>query len=230
MWRLTDRMVRSTLVTACRLATSPTSTSPDLAKATTDGVVRAPSALAMTVGSPPSRTATTRVRRAEVDADRSCHGVLPPVLEVRWVGLRPSCAAAASLANKLSRLNSRRFQLSTAVQRPGRPVTTGLLPASALAWHAVRPEVTARACRAARDARAASPRPAGPATRRTWPPATLHRDDRSSHVRELRGRARSSGSARRQDARQATVEPTRSNTLRRIEPADVTVVGRAARG
>ena len=59
MWRLTERMVRSTLVTACRLATSPTSTSPFLAKATTDGVVRAPSAFAMTVGSPPSRTATT---------------------------------------------------------------------------------------------------------------------------------------------------------------------------
>src|SRR5215207_1864367 len=59
MWRLTDRTVRSTLVTACRLATSPTRTSPFLAKATTDGVVREPSALAMTVGSPPSRTATT---------------------------------------------------------------------------------------------------------------------------------------------------------------------------
>src|SRR6187399_1958751 len=59
MWRLTERIVRSTLVTAWRLATSPTRTSPDLAKATTDGVVRAPSAFAMTVGSPPSRTATT---------------------------------------------------------------------------------------------------------------------------------------------------------------------------
>ena len=59
MWRLTDRAVRSTFVTACRLATSPTSTSPFLAKATTDGVVRAPSALAMTVGSPPSSTLTT---------------------------------------------------------------------------------------------------------------------------------------------------------------------------
>ena len=47
------------LVTAWRLATSPTSTSPFLAKATTEGVVRAPSAFAMTVGSPPSRTATT---------------------------------------------------------------------------------------------------------------------------------------------------------------------------
>src|SRR6478752_383217 len=61
MWRLTDRMVRSTLVTAWRLATSPTSTSPFLAKATTDGVVLAPSALVMTVGSPPSRTLTTEL-------------------------------------------------------------------------------------------------------------------------------------------------------------------------
>src|SRR3954453_3140916 len=59
MCRLTDRIVRSTLVTACRLATSPTSTSPFLAKATTDGVVRAPSVLVMTGGSPPSRTETT---------------------------------------------------------------------------------------------------------------------------------------------------------------------------
>ena len=59
MWRLTERMVRSTLVTAWRLAISPTRTSEFLAKATTDGVVRPPSALAMTVGSPPSRTATT---------------------------------------------------------------------------------------------------------------------------------------------------------------------------
>src|SRR3954449_6631385 len=61
MWRLTELMVRSTLVTACRLAISPTRTSPDLLKATTDGVVRAPSAFAMTVGSPPSRTATTEL-------------------------------------------------------------------------------------------------------------------------------------------------------------------------
>src|SRR5215218_7769132 len=61
MWRLTERMVRSTLVTAWRLATSPTRTSPPLAKATTDGVVREPSALGMTVGSPPSSTATTEL-------------------------------------------------------------------------------------------------------------------------------------------------------------------------
>src|SRR5258707_564218 len=42
-------------------ATSPTRTSAFLANATTDGVVREPSALAMTVGSPPSRTATTEL-------------------------------------------------------------------------------------------------------------------------------------------------------------------------
>src|SRR5262245_17703313 len=59
--RLTERMVRSGLVTAWRLATSPTSTSPLRANATMDGVVREPSAFAMTVGSPPSRTATTEL-------------------------------------------------------------------------------------------------------------------------------------------------------------------------
>src|SRR5512132_4134707 len=61
MCRLTERTVRSGLVTACRLATSPTSTSPVLERATTDGVVRAPSALGITVGSPPSRVATTEL-------------------------------------------------------------------------------------------------------------------------------------------------------------------------
>src|SRR5690625_3565504 len=61
MWRLTELIVRSTLVTAWRLAISPTRTSSDLLKATTDGVVRAPSAFAMTVGSPPSSTLTTEL-------------------------------------------------------------------------------------------------------------------------------------------------------------------------
>ena len=59
MCRLTLRMVRSTLVTAWFLADWPTRTSPFLANATTDGVVREPSEFAMTVGSPPSRTVTT---------------------------------------------------------------------------------------------------------------------------------------------------------------------------
>src|SRR6478752_6193096 len=61
MWRLTEAMVRSMLLTAWRLAISPTRTSPDLENATTDGVVRPPSALAITVGSPPSRTETTEL-------------------------------------------------------------------------------------------------------------------------------------------------------------------------
>ena len=61
MWRFTERIVRSTLVTAWRLATSPTSTSPFLANATTLGVVREPSEFAMTSGSPPVRTATTEL-------------------------------------------------------------------------------------------------------------------------------------------------------------------------
>src|SRR5829696_3320971 len=59
--RLTERMVRSGLVMAWRLATSPTRTSPLFEKATTEGVVRPPSALGTTVGSPASRTLTTEL-------------------------------------------------------------------------------------------------------------------------------------------------------------------------
>ena len=52
-------MVRSVLVTACRLAVTPIIRSlPSLAKATTEGVVRAPSAFDMTTGSPFSMVAT----------------------------------------------------------------------------------------------------------------------------------------------------------------------------
>ena len=61
MWRFTERIVRSGLVIAWRLATSPTSTSPVLENATTDGVVREPSALGMTTGSPASRVETTEL-------------------------------------------------------------------------------------------------------------------------------------------------------------------------
>src|SRR6478735_8854166 len=52
-------MVLAGFVTAWRLASWPTRRSPVLVKATTDGTVRPPSADAMTVGSPPSMTATT---------------------------------------------------------------------------------------------------------------------------------------------------------------------------
>ena len=59
MKRLIEKMVFFGLVIAWRLATWPTSRSPVLVKATTEGVVRLPSALGMTLASPPSMTATT---------------------------------------------------------------------------------------------------------------------------------------------------------------------------
>ena len=57
MKRLIEKTVFLGFVTACRLAGVPTSRWPSFVKATTDGVVRPPSALGMTVGSPPSITA-----------------------------------------------------------------------------------------------------------------------------------------------------------------------------
>ena len=57
MKRLIEKTVFLGLVTAWRLAAWPTRRSPDLVNATTEGVVRLPSALGMTTGSPPSMTA-----------------------------------------------------------------------------------------------------------------------------------------------------------------------------
>src|SRR6266480_3226690 len=59
MNRLMEYTVFSGFVTACRFATCPTSRSPVFVMATTDGVVRAPSWLGITTGSPPCNTATT---------------------------------------------------------------------------------------------------------------------------------------------------------------------------
>ncbi len=57
MKRLMENTVFSGLVTAWRLATVPTRRSPPAVNATTEGVVRAPSAFSITCGSPPSSTA-----------------------------------------------------------------------------------------------------------------------------------------------------------------------------
>src|SRR5689334_2629468 len=84
MWRLIDRNVRSGLVIAWRLATSPTSTSPALENATTDGVVREPSALGMTTGSPASSTETT-----ELVVPRS----IPTALGMEIISWFPVCAS-----------------------------------------------------------------------------------------------------------------------------------------
>src|SRR6188768_3635159 len=61
MNRLMEKMVFSGLVTAWRFATWPTRRSPDLVNPTTDGVMRLPSGLVITTGSPPSITATTEL-------------------------------------------------------------------------------------------------------------------------------------------------------------------------
>ena len=58
MNRLIEKIVFSGLVMAWRLATWPTSRSPLFENATIEGVVRAPSSFGITLGSPPSRTAT----------------------------------------------------------------------------------------------------------------------------------------------------------------------------
>ena len=58
MRRLVAYTVLVGLVTACRLAGWPTSRSPSSMKATTEGVVRAPSAFSITLGVLPSMMAT----------------------------------------------------------------------------------------------------------------------------------------------------------------------------
>ena len=57
MKRLIEEIVFCGFVTCWRRAGAPTSRWPSFANATTDGVVRPPSAFGITVGSPPSSTA-----------------------------------------------------------------------------------------------------------------------------------------------------------------------------
>src|SRR6202030_2536391 len=88
MKRLIEKIVFSGLVIAWRLATWRTSLSPVLVNATTDGVVRPPSSLAITVGSPPSMTATT-----EFVVPRSMPIVLPILRNLP----RVACGNAGSI-------------------------------------------------------------------------------------------------------------------------------------
>ncbi len=61
--------VFSGLVTAWRLACWPTSRSPLSVKATIDGVVRAPSELAMTTGSPAFHDGDAGIGGSQIDTD-----------------------------------------------------------------------------------------------------------------------------------------------------------------
>ena len=58
MNRFIEKIVFSGFVTAWRFAACPISRSPSFVNPTTDGVVLPPSGLVITVGSPPSKTAT----------------------------------------------------------------------------------------------------------------------------------------------------------------------------
>jgi hypothetical protein len=73
MWRLTEPDGALDVGDRLRLATSPTRTSPFLAKATTDGVVREPFGVRDDGGVATLEYGDDGVRRAEVDAYRSCH-------------------------------------------------------------------------------------------------------------------------------------------------------------
>src|SRR5688572_14295363 len=93
MKRLMEKIVFSGLVTAWRLATWPTSRSPVLANATTDGVSRPPSGLVITTGSPPSITATTEfvVPRSMpiILLIESSRGHVPPVTADTDLRIKP---------------------------------------------------------------------------------------------------------------------------------------------
>src|SRR4051812_41915987 len=97
MKRLMEKIVFSGLVTAWRLATVPTRRSPDCVNATTDGVVRPPSAFSITVGSPPSSTAMH-----EFVVPRSIPMVLPmwenSLFAGKSLGRRRKAASASPLA------------------------------------------------------------------------------------------------------------------------------------
>src|SRR6266550_1309762 len=107
MNRLMEYTVFSGLVTAWRLATCPTSRSPVLVMATTDGVVRAPSWLGMTTGSPPCITATT-----ELVVPRS----IPIILLIATIPPEASCDFGFARIS----LKARRIQLGSRVPSPAR--------------------------------------------------------------------------------------------------------------
>src|SRR6266705_6500965 len=94
MNRLIELTVFSGLTAAWRRASVPTSLSPDLVKATTEGVVREPSELGMTTGSPPSMTAMTEF--VVPKSIPTVLGICQLFLQVGWIrvckGLPVTCS------------------------------------------------------------------------------------------------------------------------------------------
>ena len=97
MKRLIEKIVRSGLTTAWRLATVPTRRSSLSVNATTEGVVRPPSLFSRTVGSPPSMTA-----KHELVVPRSIPMVLP-MCQFPFLKLLYSCVFGENLSAQASR-------------------------------------------------------------------------------------------------------------------------------
>src|SRR6059058_3743520 len=118
MKRLIEKMVFLGFVSRCRLAVTPTRRSPSFANATTEGVVRPPSAFSITVGSPPSRTAMHEfvVPRSMPMVFAMFPGVL---LESRQCEKSMSCYSRSFLASKCpdADLQGRVFRLAGSSQR-----------------------------------------------------------------------------------------------------------------
>src|SRR5216117_620183 len=108
MNRLMEKIVFCGLVTACRLATCPTSRSPSFVKATTDGVVRPPSALGMTTGSPPSITATT-----ELVVPRSIPMIFSAILSAPDRDLMPAGCYGSQKASIVPKTNAKKADAET---------------------------------------------------------------------------------------------------------------------
>src|SRR5437588_5402215 len=97
MKRLMEEIVFSGLTADWRRARLPTRRSPDFVNATTEGVVREPSELGMTTGSPPSMTAIT-----ELVVPRSIPTVLGMSSSAVWV-FRSELSQGPSARNQPAR-------------------------------------------------------------------------------------------------------------------------------
>ena len=196
MKRLTDEKVFSGFTTAWRRAIWPTSFSPLRAKATTDGVVRWPSALGMMVGLPPSmaamallvvpRSAQRRENQRELDADArgssgdkiSTSARLAPEAAACVQGL----CRARGLAHRCPPLCRCPAPRPRRDRQQPRRATSGAPRAAAARLGRCRadaPQLAARP-RATRDAAEARQRARSPAkvpTRGDWPSQRARRGD-----------------------------------------------------